>query len=120
MEARTVVRRQSRSEREAAAAALKNSNPDGPRFRVVRAKRKPGVLIQAELPWAGVDDRGFRSRIQRRRTLVAQVFGLADTRTGTPEFNPSFVDKVLLQIGKRQGDGCLVQLDLRRHRILCG
>lgn len=45
------------------------------------------------MPLAGVDNRGFRGRIQRRRTLVAQVFGLADARTGTPEFNPSFVDR---------------------------
>jgi hypothetical protein len=32
--------------------------------------------------------------IRRRRTLVAQVFGLANATTGTPEFNPSFVDRV--------------------------
>ena len=63
-------------------------------FVVVRAKIRPVVLIQAELPLAGVENRGFRGRVQRRRTLVAQVFGLADARTGTPEFNPSFVDRV--------------------------
>jgi hypothetical protein len=63
-------------------------------FIVIRAKVRPVVLIQAELPLAGVDNRGFRGRIQRRRTLVAQVFGLADARTGAPEFNPSFVDRV--------------------------
>jgi hypothetical protein len=63
-------------------------------FIVVRAKMRPVALIQAEFPLAGVDNRGYRGRIQRRRTLVAQVFGLADARTGTPEFNPSFVDRV--------------------------
>jgi hypothetical protein len=63
-------------------------------FIVVRAKSRPVVLIQTEFPLAGVDNRGYRGRIQRRRTLVAQVFGLADARTGTPEFNPSFVDRV--------------------------
>jgi hypothetical protein len=63
-------------------------------FIVIRGKIRPVVLIQTELPLAGVDNRGFRGRIQRRRTLVAQVFGLADARTGTPEFNPSFVDRV--------------------------
>jgi len=63
-------------------------------FLVIRAKFRPVVLIQTELPLAGVENRGFRGRIQRRRTLVAQVFGLADPRTGTPEFNPSFVDRV--------------------------
>ena len=63
-------------------------------FIVIRAKVRPVVLIQAEFPLAGVDNRGYRGRIQRRRTLVAQVFGLADARTETPEFNPSFVDRV--------------------------
>jgi hypothetical protein len=63
-------------------------------FIVLRAKVRPVVLIQTELPLAGVDNRGYRGRIQRRRTLVAQVFGLADTKTGAPEFNPSFVDRV--------------------------
>jgi hypothetical protein len=63
-------------------------------FLVLRAKVRPVVLIQTELPLAGVENRGFRGRIQRRRTLVAQVFGLADTKTGASEFNPSFVDRV--------------------------
>jgi hypothetical protein len=63
-------------------------------FIVIRAKVRPVVLIQAEIPLAGVENRGFRGRIQRRRTLVAQVFGLADTRTGAPEFSQSFIDRV--------------------------
>ncbi|MGA3027900.1 MAG: hypothetical protein ABSF98_24355 [Bryobacteraceae bacterium] len=63
-------------------------------FIVVRAKVRPVVLIQSEFPLSGVDNRGFRGRIQRRRTLVAQVFGLADTRTGTPEFDQSFMERV--------------------------
>jgi len=63
-------------------------------FIVVRAKVRPVVLIQTELPLAGVDNRGYRGRIQRRRTLVAQVFGLADATTGEPQFNPAFVDRV--------------------------
>ena len=63
-------------------------------FIVVRAKSRPVVLIQAELPLPGVNNRGFRGRIQRRGTLVAQVFGLADTKTGPSEFDPAFVDRV--------------------------
>ncbi len=63
-------------------------------FLVVRAKVRPVVLIQTELPLAGVENRGYRGRIQRRRTVVAQVFGLADARTGVADFNPSFVDRV--------------------------
>jgi len=61
---------------------------------VVRAKVRPVILIQTELPLAGVDNRGYRGRIQRRRTLVAQVFGLADSVTGEAQFNPSFVDRI--------------------------
>jgi hypothetical protein len=63
-------------------------------FIVVRAKRRPVVLIQDELPLAGIDNRGFRGKIQRRRTLIAQVFGLADVRTGAREFSDSFVNRV--------------------------
>jgi len=63
-------------------------------FIVVRAKIRPVILIQTELPLAGVDNRGYRGRIQRPRALVAQVFGLADTITGEPQFNPAFVDRV--------------------------
>lgn len=63
-------------------------------FIVVRAKIRPVILIQTELPLAGVDNRGYRGKIQRRRTLVAQVFGLADSVTREPQFSPAFVDRV--------------------------
>ncbi len=63
-------------------------------FIVVRAKVRPVILIQTELPLAGVDNRGYRGKIQRRRTLVAQVFGLADSVTKAPQFNPAFIDRV--------------------------
>jgi hypothetical protein len=45
-------------------------------------------------PLAGVDNRGYRGKIQRRRTLVAQVFSLADSVTKAPQFNPAFIDRV--------------------------
>lgn len=63
-------------------------------FIVVRAKIRPVILIQTELPLAGVDNRGYRGKIQRRRTLVAQVFGLADSVTKEPQFSPAFIDRV--------------------------
>jgi hypothetical protein len=63
-------------------------------FIVVRAKMRPVVLIQTELPLAGLNNRGFRGRIQRRRTLVAEVFGLADSVTKAPQFNQGFIDRV--------------------------
>jgi hypothetical protein len=63
-------------------------------FLVVRAKRRPVVLIQPEAPLIAVDNRGYRGKIQRRRCLVAQVFGLADSKTGNPEFSSTFVERV--------------------------
>ncbi len=63
-------------------------------FVVVRAKFRPVVLVQPEAPWFGVSNLGFRGKVQRHRCLVAQVFGLADPRTGQAEFSPSFVERV--------------------------
>jgi hypothetical protein len=63
-------------------------------FLVVRAKVRPAILIMPEAPPFGVDNRGYRGRIQRHLCLIAQVFGLVDARTGRQEFNPSFVDRV--------------------------
>jgi hypothetical protein len=62
-------------------------------FVVVRAKIRPVVMIQPELP-IGFENRGYGGRIDRRRCLVAQVFGLEDTKTGRSEFSPVFVDRV--------------------------
>jgi hypothetical protein len=63
-------------------------------FLVVRAKRRPVVLVQPEAPLIAADNKGYRGKVQRRRCLVAQVFGLADPKTGNPEFSPTFVDRV--------------------------
>ncbi len=63
-------------------------------FIVVRAKRRPVLLMQPEAALMAVDNRGYRGKVQRRRCLVAQVFGLADVRTQQPEFSPSFVERV--------------------------
>ena len=63
-------------------------------FLVIRAKTRPVILIQTERPLAGVFNHGFRGKIQRRRVLVAQVYGLHDVKTGRQEFNPSFIERV--------------------------
>lgn len=63
-------------------------------FLVVRAKTRPVVMVMPEVPPWGVDNRGFRGRVQRHLCLVAQVFGLADPKTGQAEFSSSFVDRV--------------------------
>jgi hypothetical protein len=63
-------------------------------FLVVRAKVRPVVLVMPEIPPMGVDNRGYRGRVQRRLCLVGQVFGLADSKTGREEFNRTFVERV--------------------------
>jgi hypothetical protein len=63
-------------------------------FLVVRAKVRPVVLVMPETPPMGVDNRGYRGRVQRRLCLVGQVFGLADPKTGREEFNPTFVQRI--------------------------
>lgn len=63
-------------------------------FLVVRAKIRPVVIIQPEMPISGTDNRGYSGRIHRSRCTVAQVFGLANSVTGKAEFNPAFVDRV--------------------------
>jgi len=63
-------------------------------FLVLRAKRRPVVLVQPELPLPAVDNRGYRGKIERRRCTVAQIFGLADPDTETAQFSQLFVDRV--------------------------
>lgn len=63
-------------------------------FLVVRAKKRPVMLVMPEAPPFGVDNRGYRGKVQRRLCLVAQIFGLADLKTGREEFCPSFVERV--------------------------
>ncbi len=61
---------------------------------VIRAKVRPVLLVVPEFPPLGVQEHGYRGRVQRRRCLVAQIFGLADTKTGRAEFSRTFVDRV--------------------------
>lgn len=63
-------------------------------FIVIRAKRRPVLLVIPEAPPWGIDNRGFRGKVQRRRCVVAQIFGLADPRTGEAQFSNSFIDRV--------------------------
>lgn len=81
-------------------AFCKNIPLDSPKletneeFIVIRAKRRPVLLVQPETPWLGIENRGYRGKVQRHRCLVAQIFGLADTKTGQVQFSPSFVERV--------------------------
>jgi hypothetical protein len=63
-------------------------------FVVLRAKKRPVVLVMPEAPPLGVDNRGYRGKVQRRVCVVAQIFGLADVKTGREEFIPSFVHRI--------------------------
>jgi hypothetical protein len=63
-------------------------------FLFVRAKTRPVVLVMPETPPFGVDNRGYRGKVQRHLCLVGQVFGLVDAKTNRVEFNPSFIDRV--------------------------
>ena len=63
-------------------------------FVVVRAKRRPVILLMPEAAPFGVDNKGYRGKVQRHLCLVGQVFGLADPKTGQAEFSVSFVERV--------------------------
>jgi hypothetical protein len=63
-------------------------------FIVIRAKRRPVILLRAEQPWADMRTAGYRGKVQRKRCWVAQIFGLVDGKTGRPEFSPDFVNRV--------------------------
>jgi len=63
-------------------------------FLVVRAKIRPVVLLMPEASPLGVDNKGYRGKVQRHLCLVGQVFGLVDLKTNRAEFNPSFVERV--------------------------
>jgi hypothetical protein len=63
-------------------------------FIVTRAKRRPVLLIQPQAADMAVDNKGYKGKVQRKKCLVAPIYGLADPKTGTPDFNPAFVDRV--------------------------
>jgi len=63
-------------------------------FIVIRAKIRPVLLIQPELPIPASESQGYRGKVHRRRCTIAQVYGLSDPKTCKTEFSPTFVDKV--------------------------
>jgi hypothetical protein len=63
-------------------------------FLVIRAKRRPVVLLQPESSLSNQTNPSYRGRVNRKLCLVAQVFGLSDVKTGREEFDPKFVDRV--------------------------
>jgi len=63
-------------------------------FLVIRAKKRPVVLLMPEPPPIGIPAHGFQGRMQRRLCGVAQIYSLADTTTGRAKYSPSFVERV--------------------------
>lgn len=63
-------------------------------FIVIRAKKRPVILLQQDVSIESADNAGFRGRLQRHLVLVAQIFGLSDAKTGRVEFNPSIIGRV--------------------------
>ena len=63
-------------------------------FIVVKAKRRPVVLIQTERPLIGIKNAGYRGKFGRHRTLVAQMFSIADKRTGESKYDNALVERV--------------------------
>ena len=62
-------------------------------FVVVRAKRRPVILVQATAPLADISNRGFR-RFGRNRVMVAQVFSIVDKKTNQSKYDPSLIERV--------------------------
>ncbi len=63
-------------------------------FLAIRAKRRPVVLLQPESSLSNEDNAGYRGKINRRLCLVAQIYGLADTKTQQEEFKPQFIERM--------------------------
>jgi hypothetical protein len=63
-------------------------------FIVVRAKKRPMLVLQPGSSLSDAFNKGYKAKVQRNLCLVAQIFGLADTVTGKAEFSPTFVDRV--------------------------
>jgi len=63
-------------------------------FLVVRAKRRPVILLTMEQPIKDIDTTGFRGKLWRKRCLVAPVFGLQESIDGREEFPPLFVERL--------------------------
>lgn len=63
-------------------------------FIVIRAKRRPVVLVQSVAPIAGGENRGYGGKFARPLCLVAQVYSIVDQQTGRTKFAPNLVDRV--------------------------
>jgi hypothetical protein len=63
-------------------------------FLVVRAKIRPVVLIQPELPASSELQRERRMKLDRKRCLVAQVFSLKDPSSKEEKVSREVVDRI--------------------------
>src|ERR1700733_8563163 len=63
-------------------------------FLVIRAKIRPVVVIRPELPPLDISKGSYKGAMQRRRCLVAQVYGTRYTATNELKYPPLFVERV--------------------------
>lgn len=67
----------------------------GEEFVVIRAKKRPVVLIQPPDPQLrAIDTRGYTGRVVRDLAPVALCFGAVHERTQESRFLPEFIDRV--------------------------
>ena len=64
-------------------------------FLVLRAKRRPGIILAPPDPALAGVNRGFRARLARHLCLVAPMFSVSDT-AGVQKFEPTFIERVRL------------------------
>jgi hypothetical protein len=63
-------------------------------FIVIKAKRRPVILVQSEPPIHGGENRNYKARFSRPLCLVAQCFGIVDKETGRTKFDPKLIDRI--------------------------
>jgi hypothetical protein len=63
-------------------------------FLVVRAKIRPAILLIPQFEIDDIRPLGSGGKIWRKRCLVGQIFGLADSQTKTIEFPEEFIDRI--------------------------
>jgi len=63
-------------------------------FIVIKAKRRPVILVQSAGPLHSGENRGYKAKFARPLCLVAQCFGIVDKETQRSKFDPALIDRV--------------------------
>jgi hypothetical protein len=65
-------------------------------FVVIKAKRRPVVLVQATAPLHSGENKGYKAKFSRPLCLVAQCFSIVDRETERTKFDPALIERVRL------------------------